>query len=100
MAVAFVQEFSIGDRSTTNYDWMADEIGQGPFDGLIAHSVGFDDEAGVFRLFDIWESKEQAERFIAQNLASLQPDDFPNPTTAAEQPVRQGFYELHNVVMG
>jgi hypothetical protein len=100
MAVAFVQEFAIGDRSTTNYDWMAGKLGQGPFDGLIAHSAGFDDEAGVFRLFDIWESQEQAERFIAANLASLEPEDFPNPTTAAEQPSRQGFYELHNVILG
>jgi hypothetical protein len=63
MAVAFVQEFAIGNRSTENYDWVA-------------------------------------ERFIGEHLASLSPDDFPNPTTAAEEPSRQGFYELHNVVRG
>jgi hypothetical protein len=28
------------------------------------------------------------------------PDDFPNPTTAAEEPSRQSFYELHNVIRG
>ena len=69
-------------------------------DGLVAHSAGFDDESGVFRIFDIWESQEQAERFIGENLATFAPEDFPNQTTAAEQPSRQGFYELHNVVRG
>ena len=100
MAVAFVQEFAISIRSTENYDWVAAKIGEGPYDGLIAHSAGFDDEAGVFRVFDLWESQEQAERFIGEHLASLSPDDFPNPTTAAEEPTRQGFYELHNVIRG
>ena len=100
MAVAFVQEFAIGDRSTENYDWVAAKIGEGPFDGLIAHSAGFDDDAGVFRIFDLWESQEQAERFIGEHVATQTPDDFPNPRTAAEQPSRQSFYELHNVVRG
>ena len=36
MAVAYIQEFAIGDRSTQNYDFVADKIGAGPFDGLIA----------------------------------------------------------------
>jgi hypothetical protein len=100
MAVAFVQEFAIGDRSTENYDWVANKIGEGPIDGLVAHTAGFDDESGVFRIFDIWESQAQAERFIGENLATFTPDDFPNPTTAAEQPSRQSFYDLHNVVRG
>ena len=49
MAVVYIQEFPIGDRSTTNYDFVADKIGEGPFKGLIAHTAGFDDDAGVFR---------------------------------------------------
>ena len=66
MAVAYIQEFPIADRSTANYDYVADKIGDGPFDGLIAHSAGFDDDAGVFRILDIWETREQAERFLAE----------------------------------
>jgi hypothetical protein len=100
MAVAYVQEFAIGDRSTTNYDFVADKIGDGPFDGLIAHSAGFDDEDGVFRIFDIWESREQAEAFIAEHVQPLLaqgPGAFPNPDTFTE-PTRDGFYELHHVV--
>jgi hypothetical protein len=33
MGVAYIHEFAIGDRSTTNYDFVADKIGDGPFDG-------------------------------------------------------------------
>ena len=100
MAVAWVQEFAIGDRTTKNYDFMADKIGTGPFDGLVAHSAGFDDEAGVFRIFDVWESKEHAERFFAEHVEPLMsqgPSGFPNPDNFTE-PTREGFYELHNVV--
>src|ERR1700745_3281979 len=100
MAVAYVQEFAIADPSTKNYDFVADKIGDGPFDGLIAHTAGFDDEAGVFRIFDIWETREQAERFLAEHgqpLTAQGPEAFPNPD-AFTQPTRDGFYELHDVV--
>ena len=59
MPVAYVQEWPIVDRSTDNYDFIADKIGTGPFDGLILHSAGFDGADGVFRIFDIWESKSR-----------------------------------------
>jgi hypothetical protein len=36
-----------------------------------AHSAGFDDEAGVFRIFDVWETREQAERFLAEHVQPL-----------------------------
>jgi hypothetical protein len=98
--VAWVQEFAIVDRATTNYDFVAERIGTGPFDGLIAHTAGFDDEAGVFRIFDVWETREHAERFFAEHIEPLMaagPEALPNPATATE-PTREGFYELHNVV--
>ena len=100
MAVVYIQEFPIGDRTTTNYDWVADQVGDGPFDGLIAHTAGFDDEAGVFRILDVWESREAAERFLAEQVQPLVdggPQAFPNPDAFAE-PTRDGFYELHHVV--
>ena len=46
MAVVYVQEFPTGDRSTENYDFVAEK--DGPFEGLIVHTAGFDDESGVF----------------------------------------------------
>ena len=100
MAVVYIQEFAIADRSTSNYDFVADKIGDGPFDGLIAHTAGFDDAAGVFRIVDVWESREQAERFLAEHVQPLLeqgPGSFPDPNAFTE-PTREGFYELHHVV--
>ena len=100
MAVAYIQEFPIENRSTSNYDFASEQIGDGPFDGLIAHTAGFDDEAGVFPILDIWESREQAERFLAEHVEPMMaqgPQAFPNPDNFTP-PSREGFYELHNVV--
>jgi hypothetical protein len=100
MAVVYVQEFPIGDRSTTNYDFVAEQVGEGPFPGLIAHTAGFDEDAGVFRILDVWETREDAERFLAEQIQPLidqGPQAFPNPDNFTE-PTRDGFYELHHVV--
>src|SRR2546421_13115083 len=100
MAVAYVQEFPIADRSTQNYDFVADKIGDGPFDGLIAHTAGFDDETGVVRIFDVWETREQAERVIAEHVQPLVEQGaggFPHPGAFTE-PTRDGVYELDDVV--
>ena len=100
MAVAYVQEFAIAERSTTNYDWVKDQIGEGPFDGLICHTAGFDDDAGVFRILDVWESREQGERFLAEHVQPLieqGPSAFPNPDSFTP-PTRDLFYELHDVI--
>ena len=98
MPVAYVQEWPIVDRSTDNYDFIADKIGTGPFDGLILHSAGFDDADGVFRIFDIWESKEQAQQFIEANLQPLM-ELIPSVSEYTfTPPTRDEFYELHNVI--
>ena len=102
MAVVYIQEFPIADRSTTNYDFVADKVGDGPFDGLIVHTAGFDDEAGVFRILDVWETREHADRFLAEHVQPIVeegPAGFPNPDAFTE-PSRHGFYELHHVVGG
>jgi len=100
MAVAYIQEFPIENRSTENYDWVAEQIGRGPFDGLICHTAGFDDQDNVFRIFDVWETREQGERFLAervQPLVDAGPESFPDPSNFTP-PVREGFYELHDIV--
>jgi hypothetical protein len=100
MAVVYIQEFPTTDRSTANYDFVADKVGDGPFDGLIVHTAGFDDEAGVFRILDVWETREQADRFIAEHLEPVVgqgPSAFPNPDSFTP-PTRDGFYDLHHVV--
>jgi hypothetical protein len=99
MAVAYIQEFPIENRRTKNYDWIAEKIGQGPFDGLICHTAGFDDDDNVFRIFDVWESREHAERFLAEHIQPLMEEGtsaLPDPDNVTD-PTRDGFYELHDV---
>ena len=37
-------------------------------DGLLIHTAGFYHDAGVFRIFDVWETREQGEKFITEKL--------------------------------
>lgn len=102
MAVAFVQEFKIvgDDRTTANYDAVSERVqaqSAGAIKGLLIHTAGFDEDAGVFRIFDVWESREDADRWIEQTLNPILGemlvgrDDAPPPD-------RDGFYELHDVL--
>ena len=104
MAVAYLQEFQIqdGDTGTTNYDAVAGALNltEAP-DGLLIHTAGFDHDGGVFRIFDVWESREQGERFLGEQLgpilerlgteAAARGDDF-------EPPQRESWYDLHDVI--
>ena len=101
MAVVYVQEFEVenGNWSTANYDWAKEQIGDDPIEGLIVHTAGFDKEARVFRIMDVWESREQAERFIAERVQPMMEqgvDGLPDPENASE-PTRETFYELHDL---
>ena len=72
MAFAVIQEFAIqgDDRSTTNYDRVQELLGtrDNPPPGGLVHSAGFDEEAGVFRIFDVWESEEAWNAFFNDRL--------------------------------
>ena len=52
--------------STANYDAVvaALDLSVAPA-GCIVHTSGFDHEKGVFRIFDVWESREAGETWIA-----------------------------------
>ena len=107
MAVAYLQEFEIqaGDTSTTNYDAVsaALDLKEAP-DGLLIHTAGFDHDSGVFRIFDVWETREQGERFMSEQLGPIlermmgeaqeRGDDSFTP------PQREGWYELHDSMTG
>jgi hypothetical protein len=94
MPVAFVQEFAITDRSTKNYDSVKERLGGDPIDGLIIHTAGFDDDNNVFRIVDVWESREQADRFL-ERVMTIVGDTLPADVTP---PTRESFYELHDLV--
>ena len=98
MPVAFIQEFPIGDRSTENYDFMKNKLAGEHIDGLLAHTAGFDDEGGVWRMVDVWETREHAERFMQRMMETVKPEELPRPDTATQEPSRQGYYELHDLV--
>ena len=72
MAVAVIQEFPIegDDRSTTNYDHVQEALGlrDNPPAGGIVHTAGFDEQAGVFRIFDVWESEAAWNAFFNDRL--------------------------------
>jgi hypothetical protein len=64
-------------------------------EGLLIHFAGFDDEDGVFRIVNVWETRAQARRTLTSTWppvhAVLGDVVWPAP------PTRQGFYELHHV---
>lgn len=107
MAIAYLQEFEIqdGDTSTKNYDAVVSALNlQDAPDGLLIHTAGFDHDAGVFRIFDVWETREQGEKFIAER---LNPIIEPMATAAAQSadndfapPNRETWYELHDSMTG
>jgi hypothetical protein len=107
VAIAYLQEFTIqdGDTSTTNYDAVAAalELKNAP-DGLLIHTAGFDHDAGVFRILDVWETRGQGEKFIKERLdpivqpmaeAAGQSGD-----TSFAPPSRETWYELHDSLTG
>jgi hypothetical protein len=101
MPVAFVQEFEIvsGDRSTTNYDAVAARLEGASPQGLIVHTAGFDEEQGVFRILDVWESEADGKRFIEEQLMPIV-NELLAGRDDAPPPSREYFYELHDVVRG
>jgi hypothetical protein len=99
MAVAFVQEFDPGDRSTSSYDAVAARLDGVRPDGLLIHTAGFDDDAGVFRIFDVWESRGQGRRFIDEQLMPIINELMASePEGSGGPPQRETFYELHDMI--
>src|SRR6059058_5256525 len=103
MAVALVQEFKIvgSDRSTANYDHDAQrlDIDSNRPDGLIAHTAGWDEQGGVFRIVAIWNSADDAGSFMRDRLRPVL-DEGPVDPERGEQPDLESMYELHHCVRG
>jgi hypothetical protein len=100
MAIAMVQEFTVepDDRSTENYDGVKERLNAeaDPPAGLIVHTAGFTG-TGVFRIFDVWESGEDWQRFRDGRLAAaIQP----LIDSGGAPPTVDYTYELHGIVKG
>lgn len=98
MPVAYIQEFPIDDRSTENYEFMKEKLAGEKIEGLLMHTAGFDDGNGVWRLVDVWETREQAEGFMQRMMEMVKPEDLPRPEKATQRPSRESYYELHDFV--
>jgi len=93
--VAFMQEFAAtdDDRSTTNYDAIVKQVmpeSDWP-KGMIFHTAGWDEESRVFRIFDVWETQEDSQRFQDERL-------MPIMQGAGAPPDRAHYYEIHHLV--
>ena len=96
MAIAVIQEFPIegDDRTTTRYDSIHAALGieDNPPVGGLVHTAGFDDEAGVFRIFEVWDSRQDWETFFNDRLLPLVR---PMIEQGAREPQTR-IYELHH----
>jgi hypothetical protein len=93
MAIAVVQDWvdEETDRSTRNYDAVHERvIAGGPIEGALVHTAGF--TGNGFRIFEVWESREDFERFLNDRLMPIVQEVSPDDGRQPEMTV----YELHN----
>lgn len=98
MAIAMIQEFKIDgdDRTTTNYDAVNERLSQSEAPaGLIIHFAGFDEDAGVFRILNVWETREQGQAYHDKHVMPVVGEVMGEGEGAP--PAREGVYELHHV---
>jgi len=100
VAVVYIQEFPIQGADTSNYEAVVAALDlKGPPDGLIVHTAGFDRDAGVFRILDVWESKAQGERFNNDRLGPILESMMAVATEGDwAPPTRDAWYELHDEI--
>ena len=103
MAVCFITEFPIqgDDRSTTNYDAVNEKLtnNKAAPEGLIIHYAGFDEDAGVFRITNVWQTKEQGQTYHDNNVMDAVRDVFGGEPDPSRAPTRDSTYELHHVAL-
>lgn len=101
MPIALVQEFKItdDDRTTSNYDHVMQALGldDAPPPGLIVHTAGWDEASGVFRIFAVWDSAEQASTFIRDRIRPVLEEEPANPERR-DPPDMESMYDLHHFV--
>ena len=67
-----------------------------PPDGLIIHTAGWDEQGAVFRIFEVWETQEDSERFRSERLQPALEEKLGADNNAP--PDREASYELHNLI--
>jgi hypothetical protein len=96
MAVAIVQDWveEETDRSTKNYDAVSERIMalDEPPAGLLVHAAGF--TGNGFRIFEVWESQADFDRFVEQTLMPIL-QDIAGP---GDREPQMTSYELHGFI--
>ena len=95
MAVAIVQDWveEETDRSTKNYDAISARImAQDAPGGMLVHAAGF--TGNGFRIFEVWESQADFDRFVEQTLTPIL-QDIASPDAREPQITS---YELHGFI--
>jgi hypothetical protein len=92
MAIGVLTE--VDDGTLEQYDQVNERLGteSGPPEGLIVHTAGAM-ERGGFRIFDVWEGRDDFERFqerLGPAVAAVAGED--------SRPSRQEIYDLHDLV--
>ena len=96
MAIALVQEFPIegDDRTTTNYDTVQERLGTASAPGLLFHTAGFDEQAGVFRIFTVWDSEADWQTFRTERLMpAVEP-----MMAGGGRPPAEHTYAIHHLI--
>ena len=95
MPVALIQEWAEGGHNTANYDAITEHMGvrENPPEGLIVHTAGTTD-AGGFRIFDVWETREHFERFMRDRLGPA----IEAVASGDAGPPQTEMYELHSIM--
>jgi hypothetical protein len=98
MAIAFSQEWAGAQPGPEMYDAVSAkmDIHNDPPEGLIVHTAGIDPD-GVWRIFDVWESREAAERFERERLRPALSEVMPEGTEPPPPP-KEVSYELHDLL--
>jgi hypothetical protein len=99
MAVTRIYEWGPGGerRATEHYDAMNAKMDfdANPPQGLIAHCAGYADD-GTWRIVDLWETREDVERFDAERLMPAVQEVV---GAAASPPDKQEIYEPHKTFL-
>jgi hypothetical protein len=70
---------------------------------MLLHTAGFDHDAGVFRIFDVWQTREDGERFMEETLDPVVESMIAAAAETGEDfapPARQSWYQLHDSMSG
>jgi hypothetical protein len=98
MAVGTITRFSEG-MGAEQYDAVTEKLGlseEAP-EGLIFHSAG--ELEGRFQVFNVWETRENFERFTADRLRPAQVAVMGEEQVAALPDAEIAYVEIHNYLV-